>query len=230
MPGGEAVVSWSGGKDGWLALLKARAAGLIVRRALTVYDEDGTRSRSHALPPSVIAAQLEALGLEPVAMRASWADYEARMVATLRELAAEGVGTFVTGDIATDGHRAYVERVAGAAGMAASLPLWGRDTGLLAREIVARRAEILVVLADAHRLDASFVGCRYDERFLARLPPGIDPCGENGEFHTFVAGGEGFAANVPLTIGEIYRHAFRIGDAEGAVFAAPLALAPAPAA
>ena len=91
-----AAISWSGGKDSWLALARARDAGRDVRYALTMFDEDGTRSRSHAVPPDVMALQARALKLEPVAAQAPWQDYEERLIAALRELSRRGVDTVIS--------------------------------------------------------------------------------------------------------------------------------------
>ena len=138
-----AAISWSGGKDGWLALLRARAAGLDVRYALTMFDESGERSRSHAVRPELMAAQTAALELEPVTVRAPWQDYETNLVAALRALAGRGVDTVVFGDIDIAAHRAFEERVCTAAGLTAHLPLWQQGRGAVqTRSSNARWASI----------------------------------------------------------------------------------------
>src|SRR5882757_422288 len=112
-----AAISWSGGKDGWLALVRARQAGLDVRYALTMFDESGERSRSHAVSPDVMALQVRALGLEAVSAPTSWQSYENSLIAALRELAGRGVTETVFGDIDIAAHRAFEERICAAAGL-----------------------------------------------------------------------------------------------------------------
>jgi len=199
-----AAISWSGGKDGWLALLRARAAGLDVRTALTMFDEGGGRSRSHAVPPDLIALQLRALGLAPVPVRASWADYEEALIAALRGLAVRGVDEVVFGDIDIAAHRAFEERVCAAAGLTAVLPLWQEARAALVAEMFARRLQAIVVTTADRFLGGAFCGRAFDAAFVAALPAGTDCCGENGEFHTFVTGGEGFAVALPVVADPAY--------------------------
>jgi diphthine-ammonia ligase len=216
------AISWSGGKDGWLALLRARAAGFDVRYALTMFDESGERSRSHALPPGLVERQARALGLEPVAVRAGWQDYETSIVAALRDLAGRGVETVVFGDIDIPAHRAFEERVCAAVGLSAHLPLWQQDRAALVEEMFGRGLEAVVVTTDDRFLDASFCGRRFDRAFVASLPAGVDPCGENGEFHTFVTGGSGFAANLPVVVAPRYGRAVTFSGKQAGYHFAPL--------
>jgi uncharacterized protein (TIGR00290 family) len=222
-----AAISWSGGKDGWLALLRARAAGLDVRYALTMMDESGARSRSHALPPDVIARQARALGLEPITAQAVWEDYETHLIAALRDLAARGVTSVVFGDIDIAAHRAFEEKVCAAAGLTAVLPLWQQDRAALVEEMFARGLEAVVVTTDDRFLDARYCGRRFDRAFVASLPAGVDPCGENGEFHTFVTGGEGFVTALPVAQAPCYAHAVNFAGVAVGYHVAPLQIAPA---
>lgn len=224
-----AAISWSGGKDGWLALTRARAAGRDVRFALTMYDEAGTRSRSHAVAPEVMAAQVHALGLEPVAAQAPWQTYEASIVAALRTLHERGVETVVFGDIDIMEHRAFEERVCAAAGMAAELPLWQQDRDALIADMFAHRVKAMVVTTADRFLDGAYCGRMYDRDFVAALPRGIDRCGENGEFHTFVVGGEGFSAEVPVAAGPVYSRAAEFEGRSTGYHFAPLYLRDSPA-
>jgi len=217
-----AAISWSGGKDGWLALLRARAAGHDVRYALTMFDESGERSRSHAVAPDVMALQVHALGLEPVAARAPWQRYEENLVAALRQFAGRGVDRVIFGDIDIAAHRAFEERVCVAAGMNAELPLWQEDRLALVEEMFAHGLEALVVTTDDRFLDGRFCGRRFDRAFLAALPPEVDRCGENGEFHTFVVGGDGFNETLPLVAAASYAHAVSFEGAKAAYHFAPL--------
>ena len=199
-PQNSAAVSWSGGKDCCLALHCARAAGLEVRFLLAMFDETGERTRSHAIPRDLMAAQAEALGLELMGPSASWADYETVFVGALEELKGRGVDTIVFGDIDLAPHREWEEGVCAKAGVTPHLPLWLEERTALALEILALGFRPLVVCADDRWLTADFAGRPYDADFLASLPQGVDACGENGEFHTFVVDGPGFRHAVPVRI------------------------------
>ncbi|HZD89076.1 MAG TPA: ATP-binding protein [Pseudolabrys sp.] len=220
-----AGISWSGGKDGWLALLRARESGLDVRYALTMFDESGARSRSHALPPALLARQARALGLAPVMACAPWQDYEARLIDALHGLARGGVDAVVFGDIDIPAHRAFEERVCAAAGLTAVLPLWQQDRPGLLDEMFARGLEAVVVTTDDRYLDGGFCGRRFDRAFVAALPDAVDCCGENGEFHTFVTGGAGFTETLPVQAGAAYPHAVTFGGRAAGYHFAPLSAA-----
>jgi diphthine-ammonia ligase len=193
------AISWSAGKDSWLALARAREQGLAVGTFVTMCDEDGA-SKSHALPPDLVAAQVRALGGTPICVRVPSGEYAVCFDACLRELAAGGHTHMVFGDIDLQAHRDWLAPACERAGLVPLFPLWGESRAALARELVSRGVRARVVCVDTRWLDASFCGADYDAAFLARLPAGVCPCGEDGEFHTFVAGGPGFA--VPLAVGD----------------------------
>ncbi len=220
-----AAISWSGGKDGWLALLRAREAGHDVRYALTMFDESGARSRSHAVPPDVMAMQVRALGLEPVAARAPWQGYEEALVAALRDLSRRGVDRVIFGDIDIAAHRAFEERVCAAAGLAATLPLWREDRLALVEEMFTRGLKAIVVTTDDRYLDGGYCGRSFDRAFVAALPREVDRCGENGEFHTFVVGGAGFNADLPVVAAPRYAHAVSFNGTTARYHFAPLRVA-----
>ena len=186
------AISWSAGKDSWLALTRAREQGLAVTTFVTMCDEDGT-SKSHALPPELVDAQVRALGGTPVSVSVPQGEYAARFDACLRELAASGHTHMVFGDIDLQAHRDWLAPACERAGLVALFPLWDESRDALACELLARGVRARVVCVDTRWLDASFCGADYDAAFLARLPAGVCPCGEDGEFHTFVTGGPGFA-------------------------------------
>ena len=194
------AISWSAGKDSWLALVRAREQGLRVATFVTICDEDGA-SKSHALPPELVEAQVRALGGTPLSVRVPPGEYAARFDACLRELAAAGHTHMVFGDIDLQAHRDWLVPACERAGLVPLFPLWGESRGALARELVTRGVQARVVCVDTRHLDASFCGAAYDAAFLARLPAGVCPCGEDGEFHTFVTGGPGFAHAVPVIAG-----------------------------
>jgi uncharacterized protein (TIGR00290 family) len=191
-----AFFSWSGGKDSMLALHRALASGWRVEALLAMFDEDGERSRSHAISPQLMHAQAAALGIPLVVGRAGWEDYEAVFGAHLRRFAADGFTHGLFGDIDLQPHRDWEEKVCAAAGLCAELPLWQQDRRVLVDELLALGYRARVVCVDASRLDASFCGHEFDARFVAELPAGVDACGENGEFHTFVFDGPRFAQSV----------------------------------
>ena len=184
-----AVCSSSGGKDSLLALWHAIRQGIKPVTMLTMFDESGQRSRSHGISRALMQSQARALGLEFVAPAASWADYEAVFVQALRTLREQDHHTVVFGDIDLQAHRDWEERVCMLAGLTACLPLWQRNRRELAQESLALGFRSLVVCTDSRYLDAAFCGREFDARFLADLPSGVDACGENGEFHTFVYDG-----------------------------------------
>ena len=200
------AISWSAGKDSWLALTRAREQGFAVTTFVTMCDEDGA-SKSHALPPDLIAAQARALGGTPVSVRVPPGEYAARFEGTLRELNASGHTHMIFGDIDLQAHRDWLAPACERAGIAPLFPLWGESRAALARELVTRGVRARVVCVDTRWLDASFCGAAYDADFLARLPAGVCPCGEDGEFHTFVTGGAGFAGPLAVADGPRRREA-----------------------
>lgn len=196
--------SWSGGKDSMLALHRALAGGHEVQALLAMFDESGERSRSHALPPSLMQAQADALGLPLVMRQASWTSYEAVFIEQLRAFAAAGVTHGLFGDIDLQPHRDWEEKVCAAAGIEAVLPLWHEPRRTLVDELLALGYRARVVCVDARFLDASFCGREFDAAFIADLPAGVDACGENGEFHTFVFDGPRFHRPVPHELRQIH--------------------------
>ncbi len=153
---------------------------------LCVLEPGAARSRGHGLPRTVLEAQAHALGAKLCAPSASWGDYAAVVLAELRNARERGVTTVVFGDIDLQAHRDWAVQICRVAGLRAELPLWGRARSRVAREILARNIAALVVCVDTTRLDAGFCGRWYDEDLLAALPADVDPCGEQGEFHTCV--------------------------------------------
>lgn len=195
-----ACASFSGGKDSCLALWRARGQGLDVRALVNVLDETGERNRSHGVPRSLLQAQAEALGCELVAPRTSWKDYEPSFVTTLRDLRSRGFEVAVFGDIDLQEHREWEERVCATAGIEPYLPLWQHSRMALAQEVLDAGFKALVVCTDSRALGDEFCGRAYDAHFIADLPPGVDACGENGEFHTFVFDGPMFRRRVSCNV------------------------------
>jgi len=186
MRNSKAAVSWSGGKDSYLAFHRG-AEGLNVCALLTMFTEDGTRSRSHGLRPEVLARQASLLGLPLVSGRASWSTYEEEFKRVLRALARDGFSHVIFGDIFLDQHKAWVERVCNESGLEAVEPLWGAQTPELLREFLATGADARIVATNALLLDQKWLGRRLAEDMLPVLASlGVDACGERGEYHTLV--------------------------------------------
>ena len=188
----KAAISWSAGKDSCLAWLKAREAGLPVKTFLTMLDVDGL-SKSHALPRELIVAQVRAMGGQWQPAVAAPGQYARVFAEELDKLRETGHDKLVFGDIDLQAHRDWLAPMCEKAGLEAVFPLWGSKRAALAQEIIERGIQATLVCVDAKRLDESFVGADYDHALLRRLPEGVCPCGEDGEFHTFVWNAPGFA-------------------------------------
>jgi diphthine-ammonia ligase len=196
----KAAISWSAGKDSCLALLRAREAGLDVRSFLTMFDVDEL-SKSHALPRGLVEAQVRALGGQWIPAVAPPGRYAEVFAGQLRALRESGHGQMVFGDIDLQAHRDWLVPMCEAAGLQAVFPLWGMARTAVADEVLSRSIRATLVCVDTRWLDASFAGADYDEALMERLPAGVCPCGEDGEFHTFVWDGPGFSKPLALRHG-----------------------------
>ena len=185
-------VSWSGGKDSCLALWRSQQSGFKVTHLLTALEETGSRVRSHGVSVQLMRAQAAALKLDMEFLSASWKEYEYQFIEKLTFLKSLGIQSGIFGDIDLIAHREWEEKVCGAAGIAACLPLWNEDTLSLVNEFFHAGFKARVSCVDGRFLDDTFVGCEFDQSFIDRLPAGVDACGENGEFHTFVYDGPNF--------------------------------------
>ena len=217
MSPGKAVVSWSSGKDCALALIEARRAGVEVTGLLSTVSRVHDRVSVHGTRRALLRRQAGALGLPlievPLPHPCPDAVYAAQMAAALPAVRATGATALVFGDLLLADVRAYREAQLEGTALAALFPLWGRATQDLSRQILAEGIAAHVVAVDLARLPAEFAGRDYDAAFLADLPEGIDPCGENGEFHTAVTGHPMFAAPVAVRAGEtVLRDGFAYAD------------------
>ncbi len=185
-------VSWSGGKDSCLALWRSQQSGFKVTHLLTALEETGSRVRSHGVSVQLMRAQAAALKLDIEFLSASWKEYEYQFIEKLTFLKSLGIQSGIFGDIDLIAHREWEEKVCGAAGIAACLPLWNEDRLSLVSEFFHAGFKARVSCVDGRFLDDTFVGCEFDQSFIGRLPAGVDACGENGEFHTFVYDGPNF--------------------------------------
>jgi uncharacterized protein (TIGR00290 family) len=196
----KALCSSSGGKDSLLALWHAARLHLRPATLLTMFDETGLRSRSHGVPRLLVEHQARSMGLDLVAPSAGWNDYEQVFTRALMDLKSSGHQVAVFGDIDLEPHREWEARVCQAAGLDHCLPLWQRNRLELARESIALGFQAVVVCVDSRYLADDFCGRIFDEAFIADLPAGVDACGENGEFHTFVFDGPLFAQRVEFRV------------------------------
>lgn len=195
------VCSWSGGKDSCLALYRAITVGAEPRILLSMLREDGARSRSHGLPREVLQAQADSLGIPLVAKTASWSDYESVFIAALQELKAAGIEAGVFGDI--DEHRLWEEKVCDVAGIEAYLPLWKGSRLALLGEFLVLGFEATTVTVNSEKLDQTYPGRVVDLELVREFASlGIDPSGEEGEYHTVVTNGPIFSEPVRLELGE----------------------------
>lgn len=199
----ESLISWSGGKDSCLALWRARQAGMSVRRLVTAMDDTGKGARSHGVSPELLVAQAASLGLEIELYETSWKTYEEKFIAILRKAHAEGIRHAIFGDIDLIPHREWEEKVCAQAGLQPCLPLWDQARDSLVEEFLALGFKAVVVCVNGKYLGREYCGREFDAAFLADLPKGIDACGENGEFHTFVYNGPAFVKPVALQRGQV---------------------------
>ena len=213
-----ALISWSSGKDCAFALHHVRQnGGLDVVGALTTVTETFGRVSIHGVRDEILHAQLEAAGLPswivPIPYPCPNEVYEARMAEAVASAKREGITHIIFGDLFLEDIRAYrIEKMKGT-GITPVFPLWRKPTAQLARDMIASGLEAYVVTVDLAKLPASFVGRRFDESLLADLPKGVDPCGENGEFHTCVVDGPMFSHPLPVMAGEhVIRDGFVYSD------------------
>ncbi|MFH0861834.1 MAG: ATP-binding protein [Candidatus Altiarchaeota archaeon] len=203
-----AILSWSGGKDSLLALERLRREGKYdVAALLSTYNSDFGRVFMHGVRIELLRMQAESLGLPLTEVGLGKdhtnTDYEGAMGAILEGKKGEGISAVAFGDIFLEDLRAYRTDRLARAGMEAVFPLWKEDTAALARDFIARGYKAIVTCVDGCELDEDLAGREYDGEFLKSLPSDADPCGENGEFHTFAYDGPGFGKPVRFERGEI---------------------------
>ena len=203
-----AWMSWSSGKDSALALHTIRAAGdENVVGLLTTVNSTADRVAMHAVRRSLLEAQADALGLPLYTIDLPWPCsndvYEQRVAAAVADARESGVGAIVFGDLFLEDVRSYRERSLEGSGILPLFPLWQHPTHEVAHELLTVGVRAVVTCVDPAQAPPAIAGRWYDQRLLDDLPSDVDPCGENGEFHTFVADGPGFAHPVSVAVGEI---------------------------
>jgi uncharacterized protein (TIGR00290 family) len=215
-----ALLSWSSGKDSaWTLHLLRRDPGVRVEGLLTTVNTTHDRVAMHAVRRGLLEAQAEAAGLPLWIVPLPWPcpneAYEEAMSRAVRRAEEAGITHMAFGDLFLEDVRAYrIERLSRTS-LAPLFPLWGWPTAELAREMIDAGVEAILTCVDPKKLDRSFAGRQFDRILLADLPAGVDPCGENGEFHTFVANGPMFRAPIAVKRGEIVeRDGFVFADLE----------------
>lgn len=202
------LFTWSGGKDSAMALYKLlESRDYEVVALLTTLTREYGRVSMHGVREVLLEEQADSIGLRLekiyIARGSSNEDYDARMREALTRYRRLGVSAVAFGDILLEDVRRYREESLSKIGMKALFPIWGRDTAKLAREFIDLGFKAIVTCVDSKSLDRRFVGRIYDEEFLRDLPTGVDPCGENGEFHTFVYDGPIFRRRIRFRVGRI---------------------------
>jgi uncharacterized protein (TIGR00290 family) len=200
-------MSWSSGKDSALALHEARAAGLDVVGLLTTVNAAFDRVAMHGVRRALLESQAAALGLPLHIVQLPWPCpnevYEQKMAEAIAEARRIGIEAMVFGDLFLEDVRGYREAALKGTGTTPVFPLWLRPTHQVARSLIDLRFRAVVVCVDPAQAPREIAGRWYDASLLGDLPPGVDPCGENGEFHTVVVDGPDFAQSVDVEVGEI---------------------------
>ena len=207
MPQPRGWLCWSSGKDSAWALHVVRQQGEIeVAGLLTTVTEPYDRVSMHAVRGEILRAQAEAAGLPlcrvPIPAPCPNEVYRQAMARAVEEAKAEGVTRMIFGDLFLEDVRRYRQEQLAGTGITPHFPLWGRPTGGLAREMIAAGLVAHLTCLDPTKVPRELAGRVFDQDLLARLPEDVDPCAENGEFHTCVTAGPMFSRPIPVTVGE----------------------------
>jgi uncharacterized protein (TIGR00290 family) len=201
------LLAWSSGKDSAWTLEALRWQNVEVGALLTTVNEAADRVAMHGVRRSLVEAQSEAVGVPLWEVPLPWPcaneDYESRMAEACRRAVAEGFDSIAFGDLFLRDVREYREHRLAGSGLTPLFPLWGIPTASLAREMIAAGLRARITCVDSTALDGGFAGREFDHALLADLPERVDPCGENGEFHTFVCDGPMFRTPVGVEAGEV---------------------------
>lgn len=202
------LLSWSSGKDSvWALHLLTQRKDLRIAALLTTFNSAADRVAMHAVRRSLVEAQADRVGLPLWAVDLPWpcsnAQYEEILAGVCRRAVNEGIEAVAFGDLFLADIRAYRERQLEGTGLEPLFPLWGIPTVRLARDMIGAGVKAKVTCVDASKLDRSFAGCDFDLELLESFRPEIDPCGENGEFHTFVYDAPIFPRQIEVRVGEV---------------------------
>ena len=212
------LLSWSGGKDSVMALHEIQKRGDYEIVALLTTVTDGYRRVSmHGVREELLERQAESLGLRLhkvlIPQNPTNEEYESIMTEVLTEYKNENIHSVAFGDVFLEDLRKYREENLAKMGMKGIFPIWKRNTGELVRAFIDGGFRAITTCVDSKVLDSSFVGREFNHDFLRRLPPHVDPCGENGELHSFVFSGPNFKDEITFTIGEtVLRDSFYFCD------------------
>ena len=202
------IMSWSGGKDSALALYEIQRSGKYeVVSLLTTINEDYDRISMHGVRRVLLERQAQLLGLplEKIFLPkdVSNEDYESKMEDVLSRYKKDGIGSVVFGDIFLEDLRRHREDNLSKVNMSGIFPIWKVDTGELANKFIDSGFQAVITCGDSQVMDKKFVGRDFDRELLAELPGDVDPCGENGEFHSFVHNGPNFGHPIDYIKGEV---------------------------
>lgn len=212
------LLSWSSGKDSaWSLHLLRREAKYEIAGLLTTFNEAFDRVAMHGVRRQLVEQQAAAAGLPLWAIPLPWPcsneQYERIMAQACAKAVAGGIEAVAFGDLFLEDVRAYREKQMKGTGLEPLFPLWRMPTRELAREMIAAGVKAKLTCVDTEKLDSSFAGLGYDEAFLSALPADVDPCGERGEFHSFVYAGPMLSTPIPLALGEtVIRDRFAFAD------------------
>jgi uncharacterized protein (TIGR00290 family) len=212
------LLSWSSGKDSaWSLHLLRQRGEYDVAGLLTTFNEEADRVAMHGVRRELVERQAAAAGLPLWAVPLPWPcsneQYEVLMAQTCARAVAEGIEGVAFGDLFLEDVRAYREKQLKDTGLEPVFPVWGMPTGALAKEMIASGMRAKLTCIDTGKLDGSFAGREFDESLLSALPEGVDPCGERGEFHSFVYAGPMLDAVVPVSVGQtVVRDQFVFAD------------------
>lgn len=211
-------MAWSCGKDSAVALWRLQAnPGYEVVGLFTTITEDYRRVSMSGVREELLAAQAAALELRlytvPIPAACSMETYETAMAKAVEGLVTDGVGAIGFGDLFLEEVRSYREQRLAGTGLHPVFPIWGEDTRRLSRWLIRSGFRATLVCVDPKVVPSDFAGRRYDDALLDDLPRGVDPCGENGEFHTFVHDGPNFRSPIAVTVGDrVVRDGFCFAD------------------
>lgn len=202
------LLAWSSGKDSAWALHLLRQSGEFeVAGLLTTFNEAFDRVAMHAVRHELVEAQAAAAGLPLWRVDIPWPcpndEYERRMAAACQWAIAEGIEVIAFGDLYLEDVRAYRERQLAPTGLTPLFPLWKLPTDKLIREMIAGGQRVVITCVDPNKLDRKYAGREIDLALVEELPADVDPCGENGEFHTFVFAGPAFSKPIEVHVGEV---------------------------
>lgn len=202
------LLSWSSGKDSaWALHLLRQQADVEVVALVTTFNAAADRVAMHAVRRALVKMQAERAGLPLWEVELPWPcsndDYECRMQAVVKRAKSEGIDAVAFGDLFLEDIRAYRVKQLERTGLEPLFPVWGIPTEDLARQMIAGGVRAKLTCVDPAKLDASFAGRDFDEGLLRELPESIDPCGENGEFHTCVYEAPVFSSAIAVRAGEV---------------------------